>query len=145
MTLAGEALTPGQARGMTLVLDEPISFWGGVDENTGRVIDTRHPQLGASVAGMVLVLRCGRGSSSSSSVLAECLRNGVGPAAIVLAEPDPILALGALVANELYGTGIPVVVVDTNAYAVCSAARELSVEADAHSARAVVRVVSETR
>ena len=145
MTLAGEALTPGQARGMTLVLDEPISFWGGVDENTGRVIDTRHPQSGASVAGMILVLRCGRGSSSSSSVLAECLRNGVGPAAIVLAEPDPILALGALVASELYGTGIPVVVVDTNAYAVCSAARELSVEADPHSTRAVVRIVSEAR
>jgi predicted aconitase with swiveling domain len=145
VTLAGEALTPGQARGMTLVLDEPISFWGGVDENTGRVIDTRHPQSGASVAGMILVLRCGRGSSSSSSVLAECLRNGVGPAAIVLAEPDPILALGALVANELYGTGIPVVVVDTNAYAVCSAARELSVEADAHGTRAVLTIVSETR
>jgi predicted aconitase with swiveling domain len=142
VTLAGEALTPGQARGMTLVLDEPISFWGGVDENTGRVTDTRHPQSGASVAGTILVLQCGRGSSSSSSVLAECLRNGVGPAAIVLAEPDPILALGALVAGELYGTEIPVVVVPTNAYAACSAARELTVEADHGSRRAVVRIVS---
>ena len=142
MTLAGEALTPGQARGMTLVLDEPISFWGGIDENTGRVIDTRHPQSGASVAGMILVLPCGRGSSSSSSVLAECLRNGVGPAAIVLAEPDSILALGALVAGELYGTEIPVVVVTADAYAACSAARELTVEADAHSTRAVVTLAS---
>ena len=142
MTLTGEALTPGQARGMTLVLDEPISFWGGVDENTGRVTDTRHPQSGASVAGMILVLQCGRGSSSSSSVLAECLRNGVGPAAIVLAEPDPILALGALVAGELYGTEIPVVVVPSNAYAACSTARELTVEADLGSRRAMVRIVN---
>ena len=142
MTLAGDVLIPGHARGPTLVLDEPISFWGGVDENTGRVIDTRHPQLGASVAGTVLVLRCGRGSSSSSSVLAECLRNGVGPAAIVLAEPDPILALGALVAGELYGTEIPVVVVPSNAYAACSAARELTVEADLGSRRALVRIVN---
>ena len=142
MTIAGEALTPGQARGMTLVLDEPISFWGGVDENTGRVIDTHHPQSGASVGGMILVLRCGRGSSSSSSVLAECLRNGVGPAAIVLAEPDPILALGVLVANELYGTEIPVVVLAADAYSACSAARELAVEADHLSLRAVVRIVS---
>ena len=142
MTLAGEALTPGQARGPTLVLDEPISFWGGVDENSGRVTDTRHPQAGASVAGMILVLRCGRGSSSSSSVLAECLRNGVGPAAIVLAEPDPILALGALVASELYGTEIPVVVLPADAYAACSAARELTVEADDRSRRARVSVVS---
>ena len=145
MTIAGNALTPGQARGMTLVLDEPISFWGGVDENTGRVIDTHHPQSGASVAGMILVLRCGRGSSSSSSVLAECLRNGVGPAAILLAEPDPILALGALVASELYGTEIPVVVLSADAYAACSAARELTVEADHRSTRAVVRIPSMLR
>ena len=142
MTIAGEALTPGKARGMTLVLDEPISFWGGVDETTGRVIDTHHPQCGASVAGVVLVLKCGRGSSSSSSVLAECLRNGVGPAAILLAEPDPILALGALVASELYGTEIPVVVLATDAYAACSAARELSIEADHRTARAVLNLIS---
>jgi len=142
VTIAGEALTPGQARGTTLVLDEPISFWGGVDENTGRVIDTHHPQSGALVAGTILVLRCGRGSSSSSSVLAECLRNGVGPAAIVLAEPDPILALGALVASELYATEIPVVVLPPDAYAACSAARELTVQADHRSMRAVVTIVS---
>ena len=142
MTIAGEALTPGQARGTTLVLDEPISFWGGVDETTGRVIDTHHPQAGASVAGTILVLRCGRGSSSSSSVLAECLRNGVGPAAIVLAEPDPILALGALVASELYATEIPVVVLSTDAYAACSAARELTIEADHRSMRAAVTILS---
>lgn len=140
MTFEGEALTSGQASGKTLVLDEPISFWGGVDENTGRVIDTHHPQLGASVAGVVLVLRCGRGSSSSSSVLAECLRNGVGPSAIVLAEPDPILALGALVAAELYGVAMPVVVLGAAAYAACAAAGVLAIEAREVGVRAVVRV-----
>lgn len=141
MTFEGEALTFGQARAKTLVLDEPISFWGGVDENTGRVIDTHHPQLGASVAGIILVLRCGRGSSSSSSVLAECLRNGVGPAAIVLAEPDPILALGALVAAELYGVAMPVVVLGAAAYAACAAAGVLAVEARDVGVLAVVQVL----
>lgn len=141
MTFEGEALTCGQARAKTLVLDEPISFWGGVDENTGRLIDTHHPQLGASVAGIILVLRCGRGSSSSSSVLAECLRNGVGPAAIVLAEPDPILALGALVAAELYGVAMPVVVLGAAAYAACAAAGVLAVEARAVGVLAVVQVL----
>lgn len=140
MTFEGEALTSGQASGKTLVLDEPISFWGGVDENTGRVIDTHHPQLGASVAGVVLVLRCGRGSSSSSSVLAECLRTGVGPSAIVLAEPDPILALGALVAAELYGVAMPVVVLAAAAYEACAAAGALAIEAREVGVRAVVRV-----
>jgi hypothetical protein len=52
----------------------------------------------------------GRGSSSSSYVLAEAIRAGTAPAAIVLGEPDPIVALGAIVAAELYGVDVPVVV-----------------------------------
>ena len=103
-------LVAGTARGVALVLGEPLSFWGGVEPSTGRVIDIRHPQRGASVAGRVLIMPSGRGSSSSSSVLAECVRAGTAPAAIVLAEPDPILALGAIVARELYGRSVPIVV-----------------------------------
>lgn len=105
-------LVAGTARGAALVLDEPLSFWGGIDPATGDVIDVRHPQRGANVAGRVLVMPSGRGSSSSSSVLAESVRAGTAPAAIVLADPDPILALGAIVAQELYGLAIPVVVAD---------------------------------
>jgi predicted aconitase with swiveling domain len=81
-----------------------------VDPDTGTVVDRRHPQVGASVARLVLVLPFGRGSSSSSTVLAEAIRLGTAPAAIVLLEPDPILALGAAVAYELYGRALPVVV-----------------------------------
>ena len=106
-------LVAGTARGAALVLDEPLSFWGGVEPSTGLVIDVRHPQRGANVSGRVLVMPSGRGSSSSSSVLAECVRAGTAPAAIVLAEPDPILALGAIVGRELYGRAIPIVVATT--------------------------------
>lgn len=91
-----------------LILTEPLSFWGGVDEKTGIIIDVHHPQRGACVTGKVLVMPSGRGSSSSSSVLAELIRAGVGPAKIILHEPDPIIALGALVAEELYGITVPV-------------------------------------
>jgi predicted aconitase with swiveling domain len=108
--LEARTLVPGTGRGGVLVLTEPLSFWGGVDPATGDVIDVRHPQRGANVAGRVLVMTSGRGSSSSSSVLAEAVRAGSAPAAIVLAEPDPILALGAIVARELYGRALPVVV-----------------------------------
>lgn len=100
----------GEASGPALVLDEPLSFWGGVDPATGDIVDVHHPQYGANVAGRVLVMPSGRGSSSSSSVLAETIRAGTAPAAIVLFEPDAILALGAIVASELYGRTIPVVV-----------------------------------
>lgn len=110
------ALVPGPAEGTALVLSEPLSFWGGVDAADGTIIDRHHPQAGETVRGKVLVMASGRGSSSSSSVLAEAIRAGTGPVAIVLAEPDGILALGALVASRLYGRTTPVVVVDDETY-----------------------------
>ena len=94
-----------------LVLDEPLSLWGGVDPASGEIIDAHHPQRGANIRGRVLVMPGGRGSSSSASVLAEAVRAGAAPAAIVMAEPDLILAIGSLVADELYGVRVPVVVV----------------------------------
>jgi predicted aconitase with swiveling domain len=86
-------------------------LWGGIDLDTGRVVDPHHPQVGAELAGRVLVMPSGRGSSSSSSVLAEAARRGTAPAAILLYEPDPILVLGALAAGELYGSTVPIAVI----------------------------------
>jgi len=94
----------------TLVLSEPLSFWGGLDPVTGKIIDVHHPQRGAVVSGKVLRMPHGRGSSSSPSVLAEALRLGTGPSAILLAEPDPMVWLGAYVAELLYGVKCPVIV-----------------------------------
>lgn len=101
---------PGIAEGTALVLQQPVSFWGGIDVDTGRIIDRVHPDAGTSVTGAVLVMPGGRGSSSSSSVLAETIRRGTGPAGIILAVADPILPVGALVAASLYGIRCPVVV-----------------------------------
>jgi uncharacterized protein len=98
------------ARGRVLVLREPLSLWGGMDPATGALIDVHHPQHGATLAGRVVVMPSGRGSSSSASVLAEAVRAGAAPAAIVLGEPDLILAIGSAVADELYGRTVPIVV-----------------------------------
>lgn len=114
--LEGRALCPGRGRGEALVLDAPLSLWGGVDPANGRIVDAHHPQAGAVVTGRVLAMPAGRGSSSSSSVLAEAIRAGTAPAAILLGEPDGILALGATVAEELYGRAVPVVVLPGGAY-----------------------------
>jgi len=103
-------VVPGRAIAETLVLEEPLSLWGGVDTTSGRIVEKGHPQCGERLGGRILVLDHGRGSSSSSSVLAEMLRLGVGPVGIVLRENDSILAIGALVAQALYGTVCPVVV-----------------------------------
>lgn len=105
-------LVNGEARGSVLRLDEPLSFWGGVDPLTGHIIDRRHPQFGGCVTATVLIMPGGRGSSSSSTVLAESIRLGTAPAAIVLTEPDPIIALGAVVAIELYGIVMPVLLAE---------------------------------
>jgi predicted aconitase with swiveling domain len=105
----GRTLTPGTVTAPVLVLDEPLSFWGGMEPHDGRIIDRNHPQHGLTLTGMVVVMAAGRGSSSSSSVLAEAIRLGTAPAALVLGEPDAIVALGALAAAELYGVAVAVV------------------------------------
>ena len=97
------------------MLEAPLSLWGGMDPRSGRLSDHHHPQLGATVTGRVLVMPSGRGSSSSSSVLAEAIRLGTAPLAILLAEPDEILVLGALVAEYLYGRTCPIVVLPGSA------------------------------
>jgi predicted aconitase with swiveling domain len=106
----GRVLVAGDAAGPALVLEAPLSLWGGMDPHTGRLTDHHHPQLGATITGRVLVMPSGRGSSSSSSVLAEAIRLGTAPVAILLSEPDEILVLGALVADYLYGRTCPVLV-----------------------------------
>jgi predicted aconitase with swiveling domain len=126
----GRTLVSGRASGLALVLDEALSFWGGIDADTGALIDTHHPQHGASVAGRILIMPSGRGSSSSSYVLAEAIRAGTAPAAVVLREPDGIVALGAIVARELYGTLVPVVVLDAGAYDAIGDGEAIEVEAN---------------
>ncbi len=113
----GRVLVGGEASGSALVLDAPLSLWGGLDPETGDIIDQRHPQCGQNMAGRVLVMPVGKGSSSASSILLEATRLGMAPAAILLAESDAILALGAAVARELYGIAPPVLVLDKEVYA----------------------------
>ena len=103
-------LIPGRVHGELLRLTEPLSLWGGFDSKTGLVTERGHPQVGLSLAGRIVVMPYGRGSSSSSSVLAEALRLSTGPAALVLDEPDSILVIGVLVARYLYEITCAVVV-----------------------------------
>jgi predicted aconitase with swiveling domain len=110
MNRIARAYVAGEAEGEALVLAEPLSLWGGLDAQTGLVIDRSHPQRGASVAGRILVMPGARGSSSSSSVLAEAIRLGTAPCGVVLASPDPILTVGAIVARSLYDLACPIVV-----------------------------------
>ena len=110
MKVTARGYSPGEVEGVALVLPEPVSFWGGIDVASGRIIDRSHPSAGVSITGLVLVMPGARGSSSSSSILAEMMRLGTAPAAIVLAIADPILPVGALIAESLYAKQCPIVV-----------------------------------
>lgn len=125
-----EILVEGRGgSGPALVLDAPISFWGGVDPKTGRIADVRHPQHGECIAGKVLFLPGTIGSSSASAVLLELVHAGRAPAALVLHEPDAILLLGLIVAREM-GWETPVAVrLDRTRFGACRDA-VLAVDAD---------------
>lgn len=136
-----EVLVPGSGGlGPALVLDAPISFWGGVDAATGRIADVRHPQLGRCIGGTVLFLPGTIGSSSASAVLMELVHNGHAPAAIVLDEPDAILLLGLIVAREM-GWPTPVAVRLASerhpGFRGCMIAVDAATEAGAHVALAI--------
>jgi predicted aconitase with swiveling domain len=118
------------ASGPVLALREPLSLWGGVDAATGLIVEPRHPDVGRSVAGHILAMPAVRGSSSSSSILAELLRLGIGPLAIVLGESDEILVVGALAAAELYEASCPVVLLAPEPYAAAARLATMSIAAD---------------
>jgi len=106
--IRAEPLLAGRARGPLLRLARPLSFWGGVDPATGAIVDRDSDGYGRTVGGTVLALAATRGSSSSSAVLLELAHRGLGPAALLLAEPDAILLVGAIVAREMGWPAPPV-------------------------------------
>jgi len=110
--LVGRALVAGaeRAEGIALVSREPLSLWGGLNARTGEIIDRRHERSGENVTGKVFVFPQGRGSSTASAVLLESVKAGKAPAAIINLRVDPILALGSILADELYHKPVPIVV-----------------------------------
>jgi predicted aconitase with swiveling domain len=128
--LPATTLVPGRAEGPSFVLREPLSFWGGLDAASGRIIDRWHPQDGDVLSGHVLVMAAGRGSSSGSSVLAEAIRLGTGPAGIVLLTCDAIVTVGAMVALELYGQPCPVVLATPADWPLITGTARLAVVAE---------------
>ncbi len=101
--MKGRAVVNGHAEGLALVSDRAIGFLGGVDPETGVVVEQGHPLVGQSVAGRVLVFPHGKGSTVGSYTIYRLARAGKGPAAIVNAESEAIVAVGAII------SGIPMV------------------------------------
>lgn len=123
-------IVSGEARGDVLRLSEPLSLWGGLNPETGEITDRHHPASGQNVAGRILVMPSGRGSSSASSILLEAVRQQKAPAGIILAQTDGILALGAVVAREIYNVDLPVCVAQDADYALLETGCHLHISRD---------------
>jgi len=129
--LRGKALVPGIAEGIAVVSNQPISFWGGVDPLTGDIIDRRHERYGINITGKIFVFPVGKGSSTSSAVLMEGIRNGTAPAGIIIKKIDPILALGAIVSQEMYQQSLPIILLDETNFDAIYEADYLKIQIDA--------------
>jgi predicted aconitase/predicted aconitase with swiveling domain len=114
--------------GEVLTCREGLSFWGGVDPDTGVIIDTHHPDHGASLAGRVVLMPTSRGSCSGSGVLLQLSRNGKAPAALVFREAEDILTLGAIISARLFDRPVAVLRLPAETYEALSQAADAEIK-----------------
>ena len=128
--IQAQVIVTGQAEANILCLSEPLSLWGGLNPDTGEIIDRHHPQSGEYVRGKIIIMPSGRGSSSAGSILLEAVRQKNAPAGLILREIDGILALGAVVAREIYEVNLPVMVVASDDYEQFQSGQLVTIDRD---------------
>ena len=99
LKLQGRKIYQGTVSGEALVTSMGISFFGGVDPDTGVVVEKGHELEGQSISRKILVFPSGKGSTVGSYTLYRLKMNGVAPAAIVNAECETITAVGCIIAE----------------------------------------------
>ncbi len=99
LTLKGRPIVPGRVKGVALVSNKPISFLGDVDADAGKIIKENHDLYGKSIKNVILCFPHGRGSTVGSFVLYRLAKNGLAPKAIVNSIADPVVVVGAIIAN----------------------------------------------
>ena len=99
MELKGRIISKGKAQEEALVTSMPISFYGGVDPNTGEIIEKGHELQGKSVKGKILVFPNGKGSTVGSYTLYRLKKGGVAPAGIINRDCETVVAVGAIISE----------------------------------------------
>lgn len=107
--MKGHSINQGIVCAEAIVTNQVFGFWGGIDTNTGIIIDEHHELCGQSIKGKVFIFPEGRGSTVGASVILELARCGTAPAAMVNQKTEVILATGAILAEKFYDIRIPVV------------------------------------
>lgn len=129
--ILGRPIVRGPVQGEALVSNEPLSFWGGYNHQTGEITDRRHPLSGAVATGRILALPFTRGSSTTTAVLLEAVRAGTAPAAIITTGVDSFFALASIVADEMYQKPIPVIAISQEDFATLKTGDRIEIKADA--------------
>lgn len=97
--IKARSISRGKASGEALISKEPIGFLGGVDPQTGTVVEKGHPLQGKNIAGKVLIFPHGKGSTVGSYVMLQLAKNKKAPAAIINVSAEPIIAVGAIISK----------------------------------------------
>ncbi len=128
--IKGKVVVAGAGRGEAIVTDEPLSFWGGYDHQSGEITDRRHPLSGQNAAGKILVVPFSRGSSTTTAVLLEAIRERTAPLAILTTNVDTFFALASIVADEMYERPIPILAIEPENADYIETGDELQIELD---------------
>lgn len=99
MIMKGRIIKNGIAEGEAIVSTVPIGFYGNVDPDTGVIIEKNHPLEGQSIAGKILVFPTGKGSTVGSYTMYRLKKNGKAPTGMIVAESEPIIAVGAIISD----------------------------------------------
>lgn len=126
--ISGRAIVAGEADGEALVTHDSLSFWGGYDFHTGRIIDKHHPLAGVRAAGRILAVPFSKGSSTTTAVLLEAVRAGTAPAAIITTGVDSFFALASIVADVMYAKSFPVIALEANDFAMLRTGMRVAID-----------------
>ncbi|MHA4734733.1 cis-3-hydroxy-L-proline dehydratase [Ensifer adhaerens] len=134
-SISARSILSGSADGPIIATEEALSFWGGVDPATGRVIDVHHPLHGLCLTDGILMMPSSRGSCTGSGVLLDMALTGRAPAALVFSEAEDVLTLGALITAEMFGKSLPVLRLSRDAFKALAQAKtarisDTAIEAD---------------
>lgn len=138
-------IVPATTTGAILVCEQGLSFWGGVDPETGIIIDAHHPQQGQALAGRIVLMPTSRGSCTGSGVLLGLALAGNAPAALIFREAEDVLTLGALVAAQMFDRRIAVLRLTADEYDAVARESSASITPDQLSAGNVVIDLMPTR
>jgi len=127
LKISAQPVVKGNAKGSLVVSQQPFSFFGGFDFNSGLVVDPRSDVYQKNLKNKIFAYPGGKGSSSTAGVILEALKQGVAPQAIINVDAEKILAVGAIVAEVIFNWSIPIISVSKEDFARLTTGKQVEI------------------